>query len=297
MHPGEKPVGRGDEIRAPARLTYEPIVRAALEEDLRWGDLTSESLIPNGSTATAMVVARQDGVVCGLPVAATAFELVDPSIQVRPLARDGDRVAAGAPLMAVEGPARSVLSTERVALNFLQRLSGIATLTSRYVAAVEGTRARIVDTRKTTPGLRLLEKYAVRCGGGSNHRWSLGDAVLVKDNHIAALIAAGVPLRAALEAARATLPHVTTIQVEVDTLEQLDDVLAARVDAVLLDNMPPETLSEAVRRTARRATLEASGGITLDNVRATAEAGVDLISVGALTHSPPSFDAALDFSF
>lgn len=276
---------------------FEPIVRRALDEDLRWGDVTSETLVPREALARAAVVARQDGVVCGIPVAASVFEMVDPAVTVTELVRDGEQVRAGARLMVIEGSARSVLGAERVALNFLQRLSGIASLTARYVAAVVGTDARIVDTRKTTPGLRLLEKYAVRCGGGASHRSSLGDAMLVKDNHLAALAAAGIPLRDAVAAARAALPHVTAVQVEVDTLEQLEEALAAGPDAVLLDNMSPETLREAVRRTGRRATLEASGGISLETVRAVAETGVDLISVGALTHSPPAFDAALDFSF
>jgi nicotinate-nucleotide pyrophosphorylase (carboxylating) len=276
---------------------FEPIVRRALEEDLRWGDVTSESLIPRDTLARAAVVARQDGVVCGIPVAASVFEMVDPRVGVTELARDGEPVRSGARLMSMEGPARSLLAAERVALNFVQRLSGIATLTARYVEAVEGTGARIADTRKTTPGLRLLEKYAVRCGGGANHRWSLGDAVLVKDNHLAALAAAGIALGDAIRAAREALPHVVYIQVEVDTLEQLDEALEAAPDAVLLDNMPPEILREAVRRNRGRATLEASGGISLETARAVAGTGVDLISVGALTHSPLSFDAALDFSF
>lgn len=287
----------GGVSRPPARFIYEPTIRRALEEDLGWGDITSESVVPADAVARAAVVARQDGVVAGIPIARAVFEMVDPDIRVAELSRDSDAVSAGTELMMVEGLARSVLAAERVALNFLQRLSGIATLTARYVAAVDGTGARIVDSRKTTPGLRLLEKYAVRCGGGVNHRWSLGDAVLVKDNHLAAISAAGLTLADAVAAARASLPHVIAVQIEVDTLDQLDDALAAGPDAILLDNMDPDTMREAVRRTAGRATLEASGGITLGTVRAAAETGVDLISVGALTHSPGSFDAALDFSF
>lgn len=270
------------------------MVRSALEEDLGWGDVTTETFVPAGSVGRGAVVARQDGVVAGIPVARCVFETVDPGLRIVEKASDGDAVPAGSELVTVEGSMRSILAAERVALNFLQRLSGIATLTARYVAAVEGTSVRIADSRKTTPGLRLLEKYAVRCGGGVNHRWSLGDAVLLKDNHLAALEASGISLADAIRAARARLPHVTAMQVEVDTLDQLDDALAGGPDAILLDNMPPAMLRDAVARAAGRVTLEASGGITLETVRAVAETGVDLISVGALTHSPASFDAALD---
>lgn len=284
-------------IRTPAEILYRPIVERALEEDLGWGDITTEVLLSPDTHARAAVVARQDGVASGLPIAALAFVLVDSIVCVEERARDGQPVRAGEELLVVEGPARSLLAAERVALNFLQRLCGVATSTARYVAAVEGTGVRIVDSRKTTPGLRLLEKYAVRCGGGFNHRWNLSDAVLLKDNHRVALAAAGVSLAEAVRGARERLPHVTAIEIEVDTLEQLDVALAAGPDAILLDNMPLETLAEAVRRVAGRATLEASGGITVDTVRAVAETGVDLVSVGALTHSAPSFDTALDLYF
>ena len=282
-------------LRPPTRLHYERAVRRALEEDLGMGDLTTQSLIPPSTRARGLVVARQDGVLAGLPVAALTFTLVDPELRVDAAASDGDRVAAGAVLATVEGRATSILAAERVALNFLQRLSGIASLTARFVAAVEGTGARIADTRKTTPGLRLLEKYAVRCGGGANHRWGLGDAVLIKDNHRAVLAAAGIALDQAIRDARARLPHVTRIEVELDSLEELDAILAAGPDAILLDNMPLADMAEAVRRGGGRVTFEASGGVTLDAVRRIADSGVDVISVGALTHSAPAFDAAVDF--
>ncbi|MBX6363819.1 MAG: carboxylating nicotinate-nucleotide diphosphorylase [Gemmatimonadetes bacterium] len=283
-------------VPEPPPLLLRGVVEAALREDLGWGDVTSESLIPADLAAEAVMVARGDGVVAGLPVAREAFHAVDPRLDVELLARDGETVGAGRPLLRVAGRARAILSAERVALNFVQRLSGIATLTARYVAAVAGTGARIVDTRKTTPGLRALEKYAVRCGGGHNHRFHLGDALLLKDNHRMALAAAGVSLIEAVRRARAALPHTVTIEIELDSLDQLEETLAAEPDTILLDNMPPETMAEAVRRIGGRARTEASGGITLETVRRAAEAGVDLISVGALTHSAPAFDVALDFN-
>lgn len=283
------------DLRAPARLQYERLVRLALEEDLAWGDVTTEAVVPAGTAARGVLVARQEGVIAGLEVAALAFEMVDPRLVLAHRAADGDRVTAGTELLIVEGAAASILAAERVALNFLQRLSGIATLTARYVAAVAGTSARIVDTRKTTPGLRVLEKYAVRCGGGRNHRFSLGDAVLVKDNHRAAITASGGTLAEAVRAARLALPHVTIVQVELDSLEELDAVLSAGADAVLLDNMSPGQLAAAVGENAGRGIIEASGGVNLNTVRAVAESGVDIISVGALTHSAPAFDAAVDF--
>lgn len=283
-------------VPEPPPLLLRGVVEAALREDLGWGDVTSESLIPADLAAEAVMVARGDGVVAGLPVAREAFHAVDPRLDVELLASDGETVGAGRPLLRVAGRARAILSAERVALNFVQRLSGIATLTARYVAAVAGTGARIVDTRKTTPGLRALEKYAVRCGGGHNHRFHLGDALLLKDNHRMALAAAGVSLIEAVRRARAALPHTVTIEIELDSLDQLEETLAAEPDTILLDNMPPETMAEAVRRIGGRARTEASGGITLETVRRAAEAGVDLISVGALTHSAPAFDVALDFN-
>ena len=273
-------------------------VETALAEDLGWGDVTSDTLVPAGLEASAVMVARQAGVVAGLEVAREVFLAVDASLDVELLARDGATVEAGAALLRVSGRARSILAGERVALNFVQRLSGTASLAARFVEAVRGTGARIVDTRKTTPGLRVLEKYAVRCGGAHNHRFHLGDAVLLKDNHRAAIAAAGETLAQAVARARASLPHTVTIEIEVDTAAELEQALEAQPDAILLDNMAPEELRVSVRRIrqARPGTrIEASGGVTLLTVRAMAETGVDLISVGALTHSAPAFDASLDF--
>ncbi|MGF1650658.1 MAG: carboxylating nicotinate-nucleotide diphosphorylase [Hyphomicrobiaceae bacterium] len=268
-------------------------VAAALAEDLGLvGDITTTATIPADARATARFRARSEGVVAGLDVAAAAFHSLDPSVGFSAAIPDGVRIGAGAILAEVSGPARAVLTGERVALNFLGRMSGIATLTQHYVDAVAGTHATIVDTRKTTPGLRAFEKYAVRCGGGGNHRIGLFDAVLIKDNHIA--VAGGV--EAALSAARRIAGHMVRIEIEVDTLEQLELVLAHSTlpDAVLLDNMNPAELAEAVRRVAGRCLTEASGGVSLATVRAIAEAGVDLISVGALTHSAPVLDIGLD---
>ena len=278
------------------------VVRAAVEralaEDLPWGDVTSELLVPDALAAAAVMVARASGVVAGLPLARAAFLAVSDLLSVEMQARDGERVEAGRELMRVHGRARAILAAERVALNFVQRLSGTATLTARFVAAVAGTGARIVDTRKTTPGLRVLEKYAVRCGGGQNHRFHLGDAVLVKDNHREALGAAGLTLAEAVRAARRRLPHTVALEIEVDTPVQLEEALAAEPDAILLDNMSPAELAAAVARirALRPGTkVEASGGVNLETVRAMAETGVDLISVGALTHSAPALDVSLEF--
>lgn len=277
-------------------LTYEPVVRHALEEDLgRAGDLTTDAVVPARATARARLVARAGGRVAGLAPALAAFTLLDPAVGVRALLSDGADAAAGDTLAAIEGPARPILSAERTALNLLGRLCGIATMTRAAVAAVAGHKARIVCTRKTTPGLRALEKYAVRAGGGWNHRFGLDDAVLIKDNH---LVAAG-GLRPALERARARLGHMVRIEVEVDTLDQLAELLALpaelRADAVLLDNMDPDTLRRAVALVDGRLLTEASGGIALDTVGAVAAAGVDMISLGWLTHSVKNLDVALDF--
>jgi nicotinate-nucleotide pyrophosphorylase (carboxylating) len=275
-----------------SRLLIEPVVAAALREDLGGlGDVTSESVVAAETVAEVALVARRAGVIAGLDVAALAFTLVDPAIKITAEAQDGDHVTGGARLLTLVGAARSLLTGERTALNFLGRLSGIATLTAQYVAAVSGTLAKIADTRKTTPTLRLFEKYAVRCGGGVNHRFGLDDGILIKDNHIAA--AGGITQ--AVARAKARLGHMTKIEVEVESLHQLEEALAARVDAVLLDNMTPAQLRRCVELVAGRAITEASGGITLETLRATAETGVDLISVGALTHSAPNFDVALDF--
>ncbi|MEM9355994.1 MAG: carboxylating nicotinate-nucleotide diphosphorylase [Pseudomonadota bacterium] len=266
-------------------------VANALSEDLGLaGDITTNSVIAPHWTATASINSRENGIVSGLVVACEAFRQLDPDIELDVTAADGDQVSPGDTVMAIAGNARAILSAERIALNFLGRMSGIATLTNRYVAAVAGTRATIVDTRKTTPGLRAFEKYAVRCGGGMNHRVGLFDAVLIKDNHIA--IAGGVAQ--AVAAAKQHAGHMVKIEVEVDTLEQLDEALANPVDAVLLDNMPPQVLRQAVDRCAGKIITEASGGINLETVRAAAEAGVDLISVGALTHSVTVLDFGLD---
>ncbi len=271
------------------------LVAAALAEDVGRGDVTSDLLVPPEIPARAAFAARGAGVVAGLPLAALVFALIDPATRWEALVPDGTALTAGQTLAVVSGSARSLLRAERVALNFVQRLSGIATLTAQYVAAVQGTRARIVDTRKTTPGLRALERYAVRVGGGRNHRRDLSDAVMIKDNHLVAIAARGLSLAAALDEARAALPHTTKIEVEVDRLEQIPAVLAARADIILLDNMTPRTLRAAVGLIAGRAITEASGGVNLQTVAAIAATGVDVISVGALTHSAPALDIGLDF--
>jgi len=276
------------------RREIDRIVGAALDEDSPWGDLTGETLIPAGATAVADLVAREPGVLSGVDVFAAAFRLVDDRIVVAPAAGDGDRFATGEALARVTGPARGILRAERIALNLIQRMSGIATLTARYVAAVEGTRARIVDTRKTTPGLRSLERQAVRDGGGRNHRRSLSDVVMAKDNHLAVLTAGGVDMASALRAARERLPHTVHLEVEVDRLDQLDAVLAGGADTIMLDNFALEDLRAGVARIDGRAVVEASGGVTLDTVAAIAATGVDVISVGALTHSVRSLDLGLD---
>ncbi|MBX3521688.1 MAG: carboxylating nicotinate-nucleotide diphosphorylase [Xanthobacteraceae bacterium] len=273
-------------------LVIQDAVRRALDEDLgRAGDVTSSATLPEGIRAKAKLVARKAGTLAGLPCAARAFRTLAPNIGFEAKARDGDTVKANTTLALIEGPAIAILSGERVALNFLGHLSGIATLTAAYAAKIAHTKAKITDTRKTTPGLRALEKYAVRCGGGVNHRFGLDDAVLIKDNHIA--VAGGVAK--ALDAARAAVGHLVKVEIEVDTLDQLKEVLAnGKADVVLLDNMKPETLREAVALCKGKIIAEASGGVTLETVAAIAETGVDVISSGALTHSAPSLDVALD---
>lgn len=275
----------------PATLVRRAVADALAEDLGLVGDITTNATIPATTMARAVMAARKPGVISGVDVAIAAFREVDERVRVTAVHGDGASVAPGDVVLRIEGPARAILTGERVALNFMGRMSGIATLTRRYVDAVAGTSARIVDTRKTTPGLRAFEKYAVRCGGGSNHRIGLYDAVLIKDNHIAAVGGVGE----AIAAARAHAGHMVKIEVEVDTLEQLATVLAHKVDAVLLDNMNPDTLRKAVAMIGGRALAEASGGVNLDTVRAIAEAGVDLISVGALTHSAPVLDLGLDF--
>ena len=279
----------------PSRDAIHRLVRVALEEDAPWGDLTSQSLIPASARATASLVAREPGVLSGEDVFSAAMSLTEPAISTRFHLHDAEPFNEATVLATIEGPAQGVLQAERVALNFVQRMSGIATQTAQYVSAVAGTRARIVDTRKTTPGLRLVERYAVRCGGGHNHRYSLSDAVMVKDNHLAILDAdGGGNLTEALQSMRARLPHTTHIEVEVDRPEQIEAVLNAGVDTILLDNFTTAQLSLAVAHIAGRALVEASGGITLARIREIADTGVDIISVGALTHSSRSLDLGLD---
>jgi len=270
-------------------------VRDALAEDVGEGDVTTLATVPADATATAALVARESLTVAGLDFAQAVFHELSPAIRVERRCQDGDAVRAGAVLLQLSGPARPLLTGERVALNFVQHLSGVATLTARFVAAVAGTRAQILDTRKTTPGWRGFEKFAVSCGGGLNHRLGLFDAILIKDNHLAALRgAAPNPIAAAVARARSSYPELK-VEVEADTLEQVEQAAAAGADRILLDNMSPEQLREAVGLIQGRATTEASGGIRLENVRAVAGAGVDFISIGALTHSAPAVDIALDF--
>jgi nicotinate-nucleotide pyrophosphorylase (carboxylating) len=273
-------------------LEIDEVVHRALAEDLgRAGDVTSIATIPEGTPARAVVVARKAGVISGLPLVAAAFKTLAPEIEIAAHARDGASVADKTALMNVTGPARAVLAAERVALNLLGHLSGVASATHDFVRRVEGTRTRICCTRKTTPGLRALEKYAVRCGGGFNHRFGLDDAMLIKDNHIA--VAGGV--RAVLERAKASAGHLVKIEIEVDTLTQLEEVIATGLaDAVLLDNMDAATMRKAVALVAGRFPLEASGGITLDTIEAVAATGVDYASSGWITHSAPNLDVALD---
>jgi nicotinate-nucleotide pyrophosphorylase (carboxylating) len=273
-------------------LAIDEAVHRALDEDLgRAGDVTSLATIPEATGAQAILVARQPGVIAGLPLALATLQKLSDDIEVRAHARDGAKVKAGQRVLTITGPARAILTAERTALNFVGRLSGVATLTAAYVRQTEGTKMRICCTRKTTPGLRALEKYAARCGGAFNHRFGLDDAVLVKDNHIA--VAGGV--RPVLERARGHVGHLVKIEIEVDTLTQLREVLdTGLADAVLLDNMDVATLREAVRLAAGRVSLEASGGVTLESIAQIAATGVDYASAGALTHSAPNFDCALD---
>ena len=270
-------------------------VSAALDEDAPWGDLTSRTLIPSTAVARAELVAREAGVFSGGDVFAAAFRLTDPRVEVAVHVADGDRFAPGDVLAFVSGPARAVLTAERIGLNFVQRMSGIATLTARYVAEVAGTRARIVDTRKTTPGLRALERHAVRSGGGHNHRFSLSDAVMAKDNHLAVLLqSGGADITTALRTAIADLPHTVHVEVEVDRLDQIEPVLAAGIGTIMLDNFSLPDLRAGVAQVAGRAIVEASGGVDLHTVGAIAQTGVDVISVGALTHSARALDLGLD---
>ncbi|EDQ06380.1 putative nicotinate-nucleotide pyrophosphorylase [carboxylating] [Sulfitobacter indolifex] len=274
-------------------LILEPLVRAALMEDLgTYGDVTTRSVIPEGTTYTAKLRARAEGVVSGMQIARLAFHLVDPSLEVRTLKEDGSEIAKGDTLMEIEGSAAAILSAERVALNFAGRLSGIATLTAACVAETKGTETRITCTRKTTPGLRMVEKQAVLHGGGFNHRFSLSDAILIKDNHIAA--AGGI--RPVLQAVKSNASHMIRVEIEVDTLAQLEEVLdEGGADVVLLDNMDTKTLLRAVEIANGRIVLEASGNMTLPRIAEVAATGVNYISMGALTHSATTLDLGLDF--
>jgi nicotinate-nucleotide pyrophosphorylase (carboxylating) len=273
-------------------LMIEPVVRAALLEDLgRAGDITTDAIVPAEARAETALVARQPGVVAGLDLARLAFRLIDPAIEMSVERGDGSRLAPGDVIATIAGPARGILTAERVALNFLCHLSGVASATAGIADAIRAYNTRVTCTRKTMPGLRALQKYAVRIGGGSNHRFGLDDAVLIKDNHVA--VAGGI--KPAIARARAAIGHLVKIEVEVDTLAQLEDALAIGVDAVLLDNMSPEMLRRAVAMVDRRAVTEASGRITPQTAPAIAAAGVDLISVGWLTHSSPVLDIGLDY--
>ena len=273
-------------------LLVEPLVRAALAEDLgRAGDLTTDTIVPGDAAACGALNARKTGIVAGLGVAETVFRLLDPEVRFMVTRPDGAKVGADQSIATVSGRARALLTAERVALNFLCHLSGIATATREIVEAVQGTRARIVCTRKTTPGLRALEKYAVRVGGGVNHRFGLDDGVLLKDNHI--VVAGGI--RAAVEKAKAALGHMVKVEVEVDRLDQIDEALAAGADAILLDNMTPAQMRDAVGIIGGRAITEASGRVTRETAPAIAATGVDVISCGWITHSAPILDIGLDF--
>jgi nicotinate-nucleotide pyrophosphorylase (carboxylating) len=276
------------------RTEWERLVDSALDEDLAGGDITTLATVPADAESQGVLLVKEPGVISGLRPAHDVFARVDPRVVFSALVEDGARVDPGTVIARVAGPARGLLSGERVALNLLQRLSGIATTTARYVEAVAGTNSRVIDTRKTTPGLRALEKAAVRHGGGFNHRFGLGDGVLIKDNHLAAV---GGPDRVtkAVRAARAYAPHTLKIEVEVTTLAEVEEAVAAGADVILLDNMSVAQMTQAVDLVGGRALLEASGGVRLETVRAIAETGVDLISVGALTHSAPSLDISLDF--
>ncbi|MCE2456993.1 MAG: carboxylating nicotinate-nucleotide diphosphorylase [Dehalococcoidia bacterium] len=270
------------------------LIDAALAEDVGQGDPTTDALIEPGLNGSATLVSREDGVIAGIDVAVEVFTQFDQTLDAEPLVKDGSSVIAGEQLASVSGSMASILKAERTAVNFLQHLSGVATMTRRYVDAVQGFRAQIVDTRKTTPGLRKLEKHAVEMGGGRNHRYNLGDGILIKDNHIEAMALQGIGIGDVVKRAHARASHMIKVEIEVETLEQLEEVLKAGADLVLLDNMGPEQMETAVSITDGRALLEASGGITFETVREVAGTGVDIISVGALTHSAPALNISLD---
>jgi nicotinate-nucleotide pyrophosphorylase (carboxylating) len=269
------------------------VVREALFEDRAFEDVTTLATIPAASMSTAILAARKPGVICGGPLAVEAFQQVSPHVRVEVVRTDGSVVERGDEVLRITGPSRALLQAERVALNYMMHLSGVSTLTHTYVTSIAGTAAKILDTRKTTPGLRLLEKYAVRCGGGRNHRMDLASMAMLKDNHLAAV---NGDIVAAVAAVRATLPAGTWVEVEADRREQVERAIAAGADVIMLDNMPLDVMRECVQLVAGRAIVEASGGVTLDRVRAIADTGVDWISVGALTHSAPALDLGLDFA-
>lgn len=272
----------------------EELVDRALVEDLGCGDVTTEAIIPSDQSGIASIVAKVEGILAGVEVARVTFSRVDPSVKFDVTTPEGSHIQAGDIIAKVEGKVASILKAERVALNFLQRLSGIATATSDYVEAVKDFRSRIVDTRKTTPGLRILERYAVRIGGGYNHRLHLGGGVLIKDNHLAVLRSQGLDLKDIVAMAKGKAPFTLKVEIEVRTVEEALEAVEAGADIVMLDNMSPEEMRRAVEVVRGRALLEASGGITLDNVRRVAETGVDFISVGAITHSPRALDLSLE---
>ena len=283
--------GAALELHLPSSVVDKAVAESLAEDLGLGGDITTQATVAIGTRAGAVIAAREAGTIAGVQLAEAAFKTLDPFTQFEVFVGDGSRIEAGGVIARVSGEARTLLTAERTALNFLGHLSGIATLTARYVAEVAGTKARIIDTRKTTPGMRALQKFAVRCGGGINHRFGLFDAVLIKDNHI---VASG-GIAAALERARARVGHMVKVEIEVTNLDELDDALQLDPDALLLDNMPLATLQAAVKEVAGRIVTEASGGVNLGTVRAIAETGVDLISVGALTHSAPVLDIGLDF--
>jgi nicotinate-nucleotide pyrophosphorylase (carboxylating) len=277
-----------------SKLRIEEIIDRALAEDLGQGDVTTEALIPGNQQGTGFIVAKEEGILAGTEAATQVFHRVDPELKVEILLEDGTSVKPGSKVARVSGSIASILKAERIALNFLQRLSGIASETNRYVARVEGLPVRIMDTRKTTPGLRSLEKYAVSVGGGRNHRMSLGDGILIKDNHLAALRSQGLNIKDIIVKARQNAPQRLQVEVEVETVSEALEAVKAGADIVMLDNMNLEDMRNAVQSIHGRALIEASGGITLDNVRAVAETGVDFISIGALTHSARALDISLE---
>lgn len=285
---------RASNVELPDPTLVSRIITAALEEDGARNDVTTHALVPPDQRGCGTILCKARGVVAGLPVAETAFATLDANVRFQALVQEGALLAPGDALARVEGPLASVLSGERVALNFLQRLSGIATLTRRFVDAVAGTQARIFDTRKTAPGLRELERYAVRAGGGHNHRFNLSDAALIKDNHLAAARARGLTIEQAVAQARSAAPDGMRIEIEVTTVEEAREAVDAGADVVLLDNMPVDDMRRAVELGRGRALFEASGGVTLENVRAVAESGVEMISSGSLTHSAPALDMSLE---